>query len=214
MYLCYMKNKTKFIPIVGDTYGTWTVISDELKIEKQKLSRSSGYAMRPYWWVRCRCGIEKWYSAAALCNRLLSSKGCKSCAKARANYSYYIKRIERRARVSGFEFTITKEIIEDLYKQQNGKCKLSGVDIVLYNNQIHTKRMQSASLDRINSNKGYTIDNVQWLHKDVNKMKYTFTQERFIEICRMVAKNTEDHNGICAEEDYIKWKNEENGDNI
>lgn len=24
----------------------------------------------------------------------------------------------------------------------------------------------------------------------------------------------EDHNGICAEEDYIKWKNEENGDNI
>lgn len=24
----------------------------------------------------------------------------------------------------------------------------------------------------------------------------------------------EDHNGICAEEDYIRWKNEENGDNI
>lgn len=44
----------------------------------------------------------------------------------------------------------------------------------------------AASLDRIDSKKDYTIDNVQWVHKDLNYMKQDFTEEEFINYCKLV----------------------------
>lgn len=34
-----------------------------------------------------------------------------------------------------------------------------------------------------------SIDNLQWLHRDINWMKGVFDTERFIELCKMVALN-------------------------
>ena len=45
----------------------------------------------------------------------------------------------------------------------------------------------TASLDRIDSDGAYTIDNVQWIHKDINRMKSNLKQENFIEYCRLIA---------------------------
>ena len=38
---------------------------------------------------------------------------------------------------------------------------------------------KTASLDRIDSSKGYTEDNIQWVHKDVNQMKMDLPEQRF-----------------------------------
>ena len=46
-----------------------------------------------------------------------------------------------------------------------------------------------ASIDRMNNNLGYTKDNIQWIHKDANKMKSDYNNEYFIELCKEVAKN-------------------------
>lgn len=48
----------------------------------------------------------------------------------------------------------------------------------------------TASLDRIDSNRGYTQDNVQWVHKDVNKMKMDLNQQIFVELCRAIAAHS------------------------
>jgi hypothetical protein len=59
--------------------------------------------------------------------------------------------------------------------------------------EIHfaSKRKESAtttaSLDRIDSDKGYAEDNVQWVHKKINSMKQTMRDELFIEMCKRVA---------------------------
>ena len=45
---------------------------------------------------------------------------------------------------------------------------------------------KTASLDRIDSNLSYIKDNVQWIHKDLNRMKNEFSQDRFIEVCKAV----------------------------
>jgi hypothetical protein len=45
-----------------------------------------------------------------------------------------------------------------------------------------------ASLDRIDSSKGYIDGNVQWVHKEVNEMKMQATQNEFIEYCNLVAE--------------------------
>lgn len=44
----------------------------------------------------------------------------------------------------------------------------------------------TASLDRIDSSKGYIEGNVQWVHKYVNVMKWDFSMEEFLDICRKI----------------------------
>ena len=42
----------------------------------------------------------------------------------------------------------------------------------------------------IDSSKGYIKDNVQWVHKDVNFMKQSLPQEKFIDYCRKISNFT------------------------
>ena len=49
--------------------------------------------------------------------------------------------------------------------------------------------MTTASLDRIDSTKGYFIENVQWVHKYVNIMKWHTANQEFIEWCKLIAAN-------------------------
>lgn len=95
--------------------------------------------------------------------------------------------IHRGARNRGIEFTITKEYAWNLFLKQNKKCAISGCDLVFAKNkrgQIEGKT--TASLDRIDSSKGYIENNVQWVHKWINVMKSDFTQDEFLEICERI----------------------------
>lgn len=44
----------------------------------------------------------------------------------------------------------------------------------------------TASIDRIDSSKGYTKDNIQWVHKNVNIMKMDQTMDQFLYICKKI----------------------------
>jgi uncharacterized membrane-anchored protein len=79
---------------------------------------------------------------------------------------------------------ISKDYILDLFKKQNKKCALSGLDLTLDYNLENT-----ASLDRIDSNEGYIKDNVQWIHKKINKMKMELDQQEFISFCKLITQN-------------------------
>lgn len=48
----------------------------------------------------------------------------------------------------------------------------------------------TASIDRIDNSKGYVEGNVQWVHKEINKMKFTKSDIDFVHFCTLVA----DHN--------------------
>ncbi len=85
-------------------------------------------------------------------------------------------------------FDITLEQIWDLLVSQKHKCKLSALPI-RFHQPGEKATAQTASLDRIDSDKGYTLDNIQWLHKDVNKMKWEHSQDRFKQLCKLIARN-------------------------
>jgi hypothetical protein len=76
---------------------------------------------------------------------------------------------------------IDKEYIFTLFNSQDGKCALSGEEIILGVN---------ASLDRKNSSLGYIKGNLHWVHKDVNLIKGMFSVSRFIEVCKNVEKSS------------------------
>lgn len=80
------------------------------------------------------------------------------------------------AKRRNIEFNIS---IEDANAVWAGKCALSGVVL----------DKSTLSLDRIDSAKGYSIGNIQWVHKDINYMKQELSDEVFINWCSLVYKN-------------------------
>lgn len=96
-------------------------------------------------------------------------------------------KIQHKAAHRNINFDLSIEDMQAKLEIQNFKCALTGMDLLC--NVESGARYQSentASLDRIDSNKGYTKDNIQWVHKDVNKMKWDFSQPHFIELCKAV----------------------------
>lgn len=89
------------------------------------------------------------------------------------------------AKVRNIHFDITIEYAWDLFIKQNKKCALTGLEL---NFGSFTKDPSAtASLDRIDSSKGYTKDNIQWVHKWINLMKLDFSQDEFIKKCHEVS---------------------------
>lgn len=98
----------------------------------------------------------------------------------------FYNRVKARAKERDLPFEVSMEFLWQKLVEQDHRCKLSGLPIHL---NIRTAKTSTASVDRINSTKGYTPENVQWLHKDVNLMKLDMTEERFIELCCQVSNH-------------------------
>jgi len=140
--------------------------------------------------VRCSCGnTSELSSATAKSSRSKRCTSCsykkisedKSCGKVHQTYWLQIKNAAIRR---GISFAITMEDMWTQYQEQIGKCAFTGLDITLTNS--NNFRLQTASLDRIDSTKGYTVDNIQWVHKDANKMKMDLPQEKFFSIIKQI----------------------------
>lgn len=97
----------------------------------------------------------------------------------------YWNHIERGAMVRKLLFNISKTYAWNLFVKQNRKCALSGLDLYF---PACGKSPYTASLDRIDSSKGYIEGNVQWVHKTINLMKNRLSQEEFISFCKSVAQ--------------------------
>jgi hypothetical protein len=107
----------------------------------------------------------------------------------------------------GLEFDVTIEECWNLFLIQNGKCAISGIPLVLLAQRRPMRKQpesesggvdgsgrikrgstkQTASLDRIDSTKGYVLNNIQWVHKTINRMKMDMTDSQFVEFCTIVA---------------------------
>jgi hypothetical protein len=112
-------------------------------------------------------------------------KGCEEITG-----SYWRSVIFGATKARNLEFSIDIIFAWDLYVQQNRKCALTGLDIIFAQlNKDLVAGKQTASLDRKDSSKGYTKDNVWWVHKKVNIMKQSFSVEEFCYYCKLVAKN-------------------------
>lgn len=92
--------------------------------------------------------------------------------------------LKNKAKVRNIEFHITKEYLYELFIKQNRKCSLTNNEIFLPPPKYRNNG--TASLDRIDSSKGYIEGNVQWVHKDINIMKNIFSEEKLIEYCKQI----------------------------
>lgn len=180
----------KLVDLTGNRYNKLVVI--------EKLPRSGPTTM---WRVRCDCGKETRSSSQSLVNGKTKSCGCHrrrtghdhrdwvGCGDLSGTHWNRIKTRSRyRTSRSSHAFDITIEYEWELYEKQGGRCALTGLPIPL---SCTRSASSIASLDRIDAKIGYVIGNVQWVHKDINRMKNVFDQDYFIAMCRAVAAHAD-----------------------
>lgn len=78
------------------------------------------------------------------------------------------------------ECNIDESHLEFLWQMQRGRCALSGA--------VFASRAE-CSMDRIDSNEGYVVGNVQLVLAAVNKMKWNLKEDRFVELCGLIAEH-------------------------
>ena len=168
----------------------------ELTVIKRAGSNRQGSVT---WFCKCSCGNTKTLSSDHLTRKKspVKSCGCKAIRRGPDHPQWngvgeisggwwcgHVLRERGKHDRTKVPVTITKEYAWELFLKQNRKCSLSGVEITIGSNNYNT-----ASIDRIDSSKGYEVGNIQWVHKDINFMKRIYSQEYFIDMCKRVCRN-------------------------
>lgn len=93
------------------------------------------------------------------------------------------------------ETDLTLDDILDLWNKQEGKCAISGVDMTWgYSDKPQdqygkwTKKPLNASVDRIDSSKGYTKDNLWIICNMINTFKGSYDVELVYEISEKIVE--------------------------
>lgn len=192
-------NKRTFMPKIGHVYNYFTVLDDKLY---EGLDSNHNYIK-----VKCKCGFITYGRLDRLNSN--KTKGCFECSHIYKQRDYkqvgnlscrMFGEIRRNAIVRNLSFEVTMDDLWHLFEFQNKKCALTGIELELlplfYNKRCKIKKKEqvsrdkiTASLDRIDSTKGYTIDNIQWVHKAVNIMKGSLDNSEFINICKFIANH-------------------------
>lgn len=204
------------VPILGTKYGNYEIISEEIATDSnnkrtywlvrcscgnEKFIRhdilESGNA------TKCRiCANKENYinniELGKMHTKGFSPKHQGVGDLSKMLYSHY----KRGAKIRKIEFKVSMKYLWDLYLKQQGKCALSGVKIYLKsqdkfstitkiengNRNIDYSKF-NASLDRIDSSKGYIEGNVQWVERKINIIKNDLSQKDFIDLCNLVSNH-------------------------
>jgi hypothetical protein len=99
---------------------------------------------------------------------------------------FRVESAKHRAIRKGLVFEITDDIIQQKLNEQEGKCYISKQPLVMGENDWY-----GISLDRLNSNLGYTVDNTILVTKFVNSSKNTLSLDEYIKLLKEVCNNIE-----------------------
>lgn len=147
------------------------------------------------WYKRCpSCGeLQNYLRKAYAEESFRLGKECKSCSNKKTencSRGFYedirlswFNKFKAGAELRGLEFELTPEYLWLLFKEQDYRCSLTGWPI----GWAKVGSDHTASIDRIDSSKGYVVGNVQLLHKDVNMSKQQFSQDYFISMCEAIS---------------------------
>lgn len=196
-------NRTKPIrDITGQKFGNLEVLRMEQDVTRKDkmwfaickchVCGRTDYKVKPYW-VKGpygshtkSCGCDKTYFKRQSGRNSSKFRGYGDMS------SHYVSSSERRAKKFGMEFNLDAKFLWELYEKQERKCALTGQPITF--SSVNRQRSKATiSLDRIDSSKGYTKENVQWVHKDVNQMKNDFSKSYFFELCKKIVE----YNNLC-----------------
>lgn len=188
------KTKNPKLANVGQTFSFLT-------LKERDVRRDEGGHYRTYWVCECVCGKTIERRDDQIYSGKVMSCGCKHPSKEVGRLSHnwkgherlsgsYFNEVKTRANKRKTVFDLSVEQAWQQFEIQNGVCALTGVPLSFEEKRCLSHRdEQTASLDRIDSCAGYTANNIQWVHKDVNLMKNHFSMDYFIHTCRLIVEH-------------------------
>lgn len=98
--------------------------------------------------------------------------------KLKGEFTLILKNIRNRAKDKNYENNLNESILQDLWDKQNGKCTYTGTSLIKpsYNKR---KTPETASIDRIDSSRGYVANNIQFVAYSINMAKSDFDDKTF-----------------------------------
>jgi hypothetical protein len=186
----YLDNKDKVLKQVAE----YNLKNPQLKTkinENKLLNRINKKAGRIY---ECKCG--ECDNIIFVTKKDIEENNIKYCSKEckkkqnKSDYYHYLKQIEKRANKINKEFNLDENFIKELLEvKQKNRCNYSNIEIKLYDKNAKKSLNNSASLDRIDSQKGYTKDNVHWVCLGINYMKLNYSDEETHKLLRLIKEN-------------------------
>lgn len=171
--------------LIGTRFGLLAV-SDLIAIEPYKYGQSVIKCRNKYTYrCNCDCGGNKVATRTSLLSGHTMTCGCDSRKKQERSpkwlghgkiSGHYWGKLRRNAGLRNIEFSLTLEDAWSIAIFQEYKCAITGWALIF-------GLGQTASVDRVDSNNSYRSENIQWVHKDINRMKWDLSAERFIELC-------------------------------
>lgn len=163
---------------IGSKYKHWTIL--EGPIYKNSTA---------YYRVKCDCGTETYKLPIELLYTNSDFQCEKCCQKERAlkttlkngrigdlTLTEYT-RLKRSAEKRNIIFEVSIKYLWELFQKQQQICAITG---------DYIPNIKEASLDRINSNLGYTEENVQWVTYQANISKHIMSMEELYKFCKKV----------------------------
>ena len=157
----------------------------KLTVLEYLFKNKNGYSV---WKCLCDCGQFTTAQTRFLNNGSKVSCGCqrkqigplhpawRGCGELSA---YQFNHIKSQSKIRKLNFNLSLKYLWNLFLTQNRKCSISDEEISFSKSR---RCLGTTSLDRIDSSKGYVKKNVQWLHVDVNYMKWKLSETRFFEL--------------------------------
>lgn len=103
------------------------------------------------------------------------------------------KDLKHNAKNRNINVNITVEDIKKQFDIQVGLCALTKFKMTWtkfpINSPSHINNKFNISVDRIDSKKSYTINNIQLVCAIANIIKYNLSQNKLVEICKKISKN-------------------------
>ena len=93
----------------------------------------------------------------------------------------FLRNAQNSAKKRNQEFSLTIQDIVDCWHKQLGFCAYSGRAMAFEAGKLNT-----VSIERIDSNVGYTVENTVLVCQAINRMKSDFSFEDFFALCRDV----------------------------
>lgn len=122
--------------------------------------------------------IDSPFRKAAEKNRWTSENHPTSNIDEYSNFRYHMRKIKQRK----LEYNVDVIYLKKLWEKQSGKCAISGIQLDLGQSNGGLGKQNPinlASLDRIDSSKGYMKDNIQFISTTLNYAKNNMNEADF-----------------------------------
>lgn len=169
---CLLPQTERILPsyndFIGKKYGDLTVIRLLRKNNRNILD------------CKCKCGRHEYLYRWQLKDKL----SCSVCGKYSDQYILKTKDLDinffNELKTSNEDFEITYKYANDLLKKQKHRCAYTGHILFAQEN------CNNCLLDKINPQKGFVKNNVQWVVKQIAIMKGELTDKQFLNICKKI----------------------------